>query len=216
MSAETERANLSEEQVKELKEQLAKNGKPLDTLTPIYHAGGLCEVPALPCMFCNAAIAHQHWRAIISTPDGPNGDLVLLMGVLCPHCHCYTVREDRYEVESDDETPVCHPWLRLFDLVALSHRISRARGETDVDRAKPLLTRLRARLAKPFQWPALVVIGLALWAVNMPGAWAAWNWGVIWSTLSESLPLAYAIWAVYELGVLWASRVPPRDIRNGS
>lgn len=211
---------LSESELRAWKKVLEEQGRPLLEMLPIRHRGFELQPPAYECANCDYPLGYRYWRGVLTSKahGRPSriSDLVLFAGATCPVCGGFTVNQTRFPWAQDEPAPPAPKVAHWFDLVSLGHKISQARGESDADRASPLHTRLWRRiLSKPFQWPALAVIGVVLWLFAMPRHLDAWGWMSAWETLQAVTPSAYVLWLLYEIGVLWASHAPASRYSDG-
>lgn len=94
-----------------------------------------------------------------------------------------------------------------FDLVTRARMIASARGESGAERTRPLLRRIGRRILD-LRWAyTLTVANLASIALHMPWERAQWSQNLLIAVYQTSAPMAVSLWAVYELGVLWASQL---------
>ncbi|HET8700931.1 MAG TPA: hypothetical protein VFL97_04615 [Nitrococcus sp.] len=107
------------------------------------------------------------------------------------------------------------PWLvRALDLVRLARGISTRRGETSLNRAMPLSYRIHKRLKDPRHLGSLAAFLIFSAELHMPEHIQQWSLAGAWPAILAGIPLGYLLWALYELGVLWASEIKiPGDPR---
>lgn len=78
--------SLNREEWMVLAKRLNKHGQRLDTLLPLYYAGGLCKVPKLCCAVCRRDLDHAHFTALAAPVPGKPSRLRLDAVARCPDC----------------------------------------------------------------------------------------------------------------------------------
>ncbi|MBZ9574604.1 hypothetical protein [Modicisalibacter sp. MOD 31.J] len=218
----------------QLSEHLRERGKPLDHLMPIYHVGGVCDVPSMCCVHCEQDLSYADFTAVINRVRDRPWYLNLNAVCSCPDCNGSTLFAQTYAPPKDRrlaymslrppmrevieapwaEAPVSQPVhadgipVPVFDLVARARGIVTQRREPFPHRTRPISERLVRRVMAGGGQRSLFVSTLIALVLHRPEGWAdpsQWGWSLLWSTYIESAPLALVLWAVYEIGVLWAS-----------
>lgn len=212
--------SLNREEWMVLAKRFDERGRRLDTLLPLYYAGGLCKVPKLCCAVCRRDLDHAQFTALANPVPGKPSRLRLDAVARCPDCDKVTLFRQEYEAankpasESDAQqtehssaypTTVAKP--DSFDLVSRARMIASARGESPAERARPLLRRI-GRRTLDLRWAyTLTTANCISIALHMPWEPAQWSQNLLIAVYQTSAPMAVSLWAVYELGVLWASQL---------
>lgn len=186
-----------------LARKLETHGRCLDQILPVLYAGKALSVPEkVRCPKCSTQLGRKLFIAILQEIDGRRPGVKLEAYAKCPSCGSPMLHRYIYTASHARQTPESSS---LFSLVALARRISRNRGESDADRAKPLFHRICARVNGLGHLGTLAAFLIFSAELHMPDQVAQWSLSLFWPALLKGFSLGYRLWALYEIGVLWAS-----------